>query len=269
MNSRVAGRLGGLALWLFAALGFAFLLAPIVITVVASLNAAPYLIFPPRGLSLAWYRKVLELSWFRATLVNSAVIALASTAIAVVIGLLAARALARHRFRRRILLEYLILSPLIIPGVVLGFALLNFVLVIGMKRFPMANLIAAHVLVTIPFTVRAAWSSMAGMDVSLEEAAQSLGATPWRTFWHVTLPTILPGVVAGAILALAYSFNDVTISIFLVARETTTLPVELMAHIEYQPDPTPAAVSSIMILLTLGFFLVIERTVGLRVFTER
>jgi putative spermidine/putrescine transport system permease protein len=108
-----------------------------------------------------------------------------------------------------------------------------------------------------------------GADGPLEEAAQRQGATLWRTFRHVTLPMILPGVLAGAILALVYSFNDVTISIFLVARETTTLPVELMAHIEYQPDPTPAAVSSIILLLTLGFFLFIERTLGLRIFTDR
>jgi putative spermidine/putrescine transport system permease protein len=80
---------------------------------------------------------------------------------------------------------------------------------------------------------------------------------------------ILLGVLAGAILALAYSFNDVTISIFLVARETATLPLELRAHIEYQPDPTPAAASSIILLLTLGCFVVIERTVALRIFTDR
>ncbi len=269
MNPGLLGRLGVVASRVFVGFWFVFLLAPIAITVIASLNAAPYLIFPPRGISLVWYRRVLELSWFRATLVNSAVIACVSVAISVVAGLLAARALVRHRFRGRAVLEYLVLTPLVIPGVVLGFALLNFVLLIGTKGFPLANLIAAHVLVTIPFTLRATWSSMAGMDLSLEEAAQSLGATPWRTFWHVTFPMILPGVVAGAILAAAYSFNDVTISIFLVARETTTLPVELMAHIEYQPDPTPAAVSSIMILLTLAFFLVIQRTVGLRVFTDR
>ena len=124
-------------------------------------------------------------------------------------------------------------------------------------------------MVTTPFTLRSVWSSMAGAEISLEEAAQSLGATQWSTFWLVTFPLIVPGMVAGAILAFTFSFNDVTISAFLSGREARTLPVELMSHIEYLPDPTPSAVSSLMIVVTLAFFLLIERTVGLDVFADR
>ncbi len=258
--------------WLVAAAAVAwlvFLLVPIAVTAVASLTSSSYLVFPPPGLSLQWYEKGLEMDWFWTTLANSLIIAAASTAAAVALGIAAARVLARHRFRGRAAFEYVVLSPLIIPGVVVGFALFSFAIMIDFQGAPLLNLIIGHTVVTVPFTVRSIWSSMAGSDVSLEEAAQSLGATPWTTFRTVTLPLIVPGIVAGAIIAFTFSFNDVTISAFLAARETRTLPVELMSHIEYVPDPTPAAVSSIMIFLTLGFFLLVERTVGLGVFTEK
>ena len=262
-------RLGRGFLAAFAAFWLAFLIAPIAVTAIASLTSSSYLVFPPAGLSLRWYAKGLGMDWFWPTLGNSLIIAVGSTAVAVAIGIAAARVLARHRFAGRGAFEYVVLSPLVIPGVVVGFALFNFAIMIDFQDAPLVNLIVGHTAVTVPFTVRSIWSTMAGSDISLEEAAQSLGATPWTTFRTVTFPLIVPGIVAGAIIAFTFSFNDVTISAFLVARETRTLPVELMAHIEYIPDPTPAAVSSIMILLTLGFFLLIERTVGIGVFTEK
>jgi putative spermidine/putrescine transport system permease protein len=262
-------RLGRMALALFAIFWFVFLVTPIVVTAIASLTSSSYLVFPPPGFSFQWYVKGLGVHWFWTTLGNSLIIAVVSTAIAVVIGVMAARVLARHRFRGRAAFEYVVLSPLIIPGVVVGFALFTFAILIDFQDAPLINLIVGHTVVTIPFTVRSIWSAMAGAEISLEEAAQSLGATPWVTFWNVTFPMIVPGIVAGAIIAFTFSFNDVTISAFLVAKETRTLPVELMAHIEYVPDPTPAAVSSIMILLTLGFFVLVERTVGIGVFTEK
>ena len=262
-------RLGRTALALFAIFWFVFLVTPIVVTAIASLTSSSYLVFPPPGFSFQWYVKGLGVHWFWTTLGNSLIIAVVSTAIAVVIGVMAARVLARHRFRGRAAFEYVVLSPLIIPGVVVGFALFTFAILIDFQDAPLVNLIIGHTVVTIPFTVRSIWSAMAGAEISLEEAAQSLGATPWVTFWNVTFPMIVPGIVAGAIIAFTFSFNDVTISAFLVAKETRTLPVELMAHIEYVPDPTPAAVSSIMILLTLGFFILVERTVGIGVFTEK
>ena len=262
-------RLGRAVLGLFVMFWFVFLVTPIVVTVIASFTSSSYLVFPPPGLSFQWYVKGIGVSWFWSTLANSLIIAVVSTTIAVVIGVMAARVLARHRFIGRAVFEYVVLSPLIIPGVVLGFALFSFAILIDFQDAPLINLIIGHTVVTIPFTVRSIWSAMAGADSSLEEAAQSLGATPWVTFWNVTFPLIVPGIVAGGIIAFTFSFNDVTISAFLVAKEMRTLPVELMAHIEYIPDPTPAAVSSIMIVLTLGFFLLVERTVGIGVFTEK
>jgi putative spermidine/putrescine transport system permease protein len=253
----------------FAVFWQIFLIAPIVIVIVVSFTSANYLLFPPPGLSLQWYVEVFGLSWFWEALVSSLVIAFSSTTVSVLVGIAVARALARHRFPGRALVEYAVLSPLILPGVVLGFALFSLLVHFRLEQLGLPNLIAAHVLITLPFVVRSVWSAMAGADISLEEAAYSLGATPWAAFWAVILPMARPGISAGAILAFTYSFNDITISIFLTGAEATTLPVEVMSHIEYSADPTPAAVSSLMIALTLIFFVAIARTAGLDAFTER
>jgi putative spermidine/putrescine transport system permease protein len=248
---------------------FVFLAAPIVVTFGVSLTATEYTVFPPPSLSLRWYRHVLGFVWFTNSIVVSAIVATAATAVSVTMGLAGAMLLARRQFRGRQLFEYMMLSPLIIPSVVIGFALLNAALMVGMQDRALFNLILGHAMVTVPFTLRSIWSSLLGFDRRLEDAAMSLGATPVQTFWRVTLPSILPGVVAGAIIAFTFSFNDVTVSIFLVGPATRTLPVELMSQMEYLPDPTPAAASSIVMLLTLGFFVLIERTIGLNVFASK
>ena len=261
--------LGRLAFTLVGALWLAFMIAPLVIVVIVSFTSANYLLFPPPGFSLQWYAEVMQLSWFRTSLTASLVIATVSTAIAVVIGVLAARALSRRSFPGHALMEYIVLSPLLLPGVVLGFALFNVLVLLHMEALGLPNLILAHIMITLPFVVRSVWSTMAGADASLEEAAQSLGATPLLTFRHVVLPTALPGILAGAILAFTFSFNDVTVSIFLSSREASTLPVELMADLEYSANAAPAAISSLMIALMLLLFLLVVRIGGLKAFVNR
>ena len=256
-------------LWFSVIFWVIFLLAPVLVTVISSFTASEYMTFPPTGYSLRWYRRVLEFDWFLDSLLISLLIATVSTLIAAALGVAAARILARFRFRGRALFEYLMLSPLIIPSVVLGFAIFNVLVQLNLQHAVIANLIVAHAVVTLPLMLRSVWASMAGMEVTLEEAAQSLGATPWVAFWRVTLPTITPGIVAGSIIAFTYSFNDVTVAIFLVGAETQTLPVALMSQIEYTPDASPAAVTSIIVFMTLAFFLLIDRTVGLEVFAQK
>lgn len=265
------------ALWaagkvLFHAVGLfwqAFMLAPLFIVVTVSFTSASYLMFPPPGYSFRWYENVLGLSWFRTSLVSSLVIAVVSTAVAVALGVLVARSLSRARFRGQSAIEYIVLSPLFLPGVVLGFAIFNVLVMLHVDRAGMAHMIMAHVMITLPFVIRSVWAAMAGSDVSLEEAAWSLGATPLRAFFHVVLRTALPGILSGAILAFTYSFNDVTISIFLSSSRVSTLPVELISHIEYTPDPSPAAISTLMIALMLLLFLVLGRIGGLNAFLNR
>lgn len=261
-----AGRIflwGSVCFWLI------FVLAPVLVTVVSSFTAAEFLTFPPKGFSLRWYFRVMELDWFLTSMQTSLIVVAVSTLIATIFAVLAARVLTRHRFRAKGAFEILMLSPLIIPGVVFGFAFFNVVLQFRMEGWNLLNLFVAHSVVTIPLMLRPIWSSMAGTDLSLEEAAQCLGATPWVTFWKITFPMILPGIVAGAIIAFTFSFNDITIAIFLVGPGTQTLPVQLMSQIEYTPDASPAAITSIIIFFTLILFFIIDRTVGMDVFAQK
>ena len=249
-------------LWLF------FILAPVVVTVVSSFTSAEFLTFPPKGLSLRWYWRVMEFDWFLDSLKVSLAVATISTFIATAFGLMAARVLTRNHFRGKSIFEYAMLSPLIIPGVVFGFAFFNLIIQLGLERYSFLNLIAVHSVVTLPLMLRSVWSSMAGSDVTLEEAAQSLGASPWVTFWTVTLPVIMPGIVAGAIIAFTFSFNDITVAVFMVGPSTQTIPVQLMSQIEYTPDASPAAISAIIIFATLFLFFIIDRTVGMDIFGQ-
>lgn len=261
--------LGRGAFLAFAGFWLVFMVAPLVVVVIVSFTSANYLLFPPPGYSLRWYAEVLQLSWFWSSLSTSLVIAIVSTAMTVVIGTLAARALARRKFRGHGTLELLVLSPMLIPGVVLGFALFNALVLLHLEGLGLPNLIAGHTLITLPFVVRSVWATMVGTDASLEEAAMGMGATPFAAFRHVTLPMAMPGILAGAILAFTYSFNDVTVSIFLTSPGVTPLPVQLMSDMEMSANARPAAVSSLMIALMLLVFLLVVRVGGLKAFTER
>ncbi len=260
---------GKLLLWGSVFFWLVFILAPVAVTVISSFTAAEFLTFPPKGFSLRWYYRVMEFDWFLTSLRTSLLVAVVSTAIAAALGVMAARVLARYRFRGKPLFEYTVLSPLIIPGVVFGFAFFNVLIQLGLEGWNFVNLVVAHSAVTLPLMLRSVWSSMAGSELTLEEAAQSLGASPWVTFWKVTFPTILPGIVAGAIIAFTFSFNDLTVAIWLVGPNTQTLPVQLMSQIEYTPDASPAAITSIIIFFTLIVFVIIDRTVGMDIFAQR
>ena len=135
-----------------------------------------------------------------------------------------------------------------------------------LESYAIPNLIAGHVLVTVPFIVRSVWSAMAGTDVSYEEVAQSMGATPLVVFRKVILPMARPGILAGGVLSFTYSFNDVSISVFLASSQAKPLAVELMSNMEYNADPTPAAVSTIMVAIAIGFFVLVERIGGMKMF---
>jgi putative spermidine/putrescine transport system permease protein len=249
--------------------GFLFLLGPIAIVVVSSFTSASYLTFPPTEFSLRWYYEVFSLSWFSRSIVTSFAIAVLATGISAVIGILVARALARGSFKAKGFVELIVLTPLLLPVIVLGFALFNVLVALALEGNNFINLIGGHILITVPFVVRSVWSAMAGTDISLEEASLGLGAKPFVTFKNIVLPMARPGIVSGGILAFTYSFNDVSLSIFLTGPGATTLPVQMMSHIEYSADPTPAAISTIMLTITLVIFVITSRTVGLKIFAEK
>jgi putative spermidine/putrescine transport system permease protein len=251
---------GLLGLW--TALVYAFVLAPIAVVLASSLTAADYTSFPPEGLSLRWYLAIPDHPEFLESFRISLVVALVTGALATALGTLAALALVRYRFAGRDALNAFFLSPLMLPAVVLGIALLQFYTLTGITRTPL-GIVCGHLVITVPYVVRLVSASLAGFDRSLELAAMNLGATPWQAFRRVTVPLVRPGIVAGATFAVIVSFDDVSIALFLAGPHATTLPVRIFTYIEQTFDPLATAVCSVLILVALAAVLVIERSIGL------
>ena len=241
---------------------YAFLLAPLVVVVLASFNAADFLSFPPKGFSLRWYVALVQsdlwMESFRTSLLVTAIV----TPLALTIGTLAAYALGRAQFRGKGLVATLVMAPLVMPHVVLGIALLNYLSALGLIN-SVTGLVIGHLVVTLPYTVRLVSISVANLDPVLERAAQSLGASPVETFVRVTLPLLRPGLVAGAIFAAIISFGELAVTLLIAGARTTTLPLRIFNYTEYNFDPTINAVSTIFVVLALLLIIALDRVVGL------
>jgi putative spermidine/putrescine transport system permease protein len=242
---------------------YVFLLAPLLCVVIVSFNAEAVQEFPPRHWSLRWYAHALSLDSFRNGALISFLLALGASVIATPIGVLAALGLHRSQWRGKAMLEAVFLAPLIVPGIVTGIALLITLAAIDVREAPV-RLLVGHVVAILPYSIRTVLASLARLDPFLEEAAESLGASGFRTFRYVLFPLIRPGVLAGLVFGLILSFDDVSVSLFLVDSRSTTLPLAIMSYLEYSFDPSVAAISSMLIIATLGVAVVLERSFGLK-----
>ncbi|WP_152185400.1 ABC transporter permease [Segeticoccus rhizosphaerae] len=242
---------------------YLFLLAPILVVVGISFDSESSMAFPPQGFSLQWYEKLTQnqdfITGFKVSLITAGGVAL----LALLIGVPVALAIARFEFRGREALSAFFLSPLLVPAIVLGLALL---LVLAPLRITgtYAGLIVAHLSITIPYVIRTASMSLLTLNRSCEEAARTLGASAWVTFRKVTLPLIAPGVLAGGVIAFLISFDEAVISLFVVGPRATTLPVEIFHYVETRTDPQIAALSVVLIAISILFVVIIERVMGLK-----
>lgn len=250
-------------IWIAAAGVLTFLVAPIVIVVIASFNDSQILSFPLERFSMRWYEAlVADVALIEAFHV-SIIVAAVATLLSILIGIPAAFAINRYDFRGRDLVSVFLLSPLMIPLIVLGLAVLLVIAALG-ARPTLASFVWMHVLITVPYVVRTVLATLVRFDITLEEVALSLGANDFRVKIHVTLPLIRPGIIAGGFFAFMTSFDNVPISIFLGSARMTTLPVKIYSQIEaYGLDPVFAAISSVIIVLTLVIMLLLDRYVGL------
>ena len=247
--------------WIYVTLVVIFLLTPIVVIILASLTSTSYLSVPPRGLSLRWFEAVLNSPSYRAAIASSLTLACASTIGATCMGTIVAYGLARYRPYGAQVLGALFSAPLIIPGVVSGVALLQFLTMSGW-RGGFLPLVALHVLMGLPYVIRSVSASIASADPQLEEAAWTLGSSAVKTFFLVTLPIIKPGVVTGAVFAFIISMGEVAATIFVLTVRQTTLPVKIFSMVEFGVDPSIAAVSAMMIFVTAILLLVAEKWTG-------
>ena len=246
----------------FNALVIAFMLAPLVVVCVVAFTPENTLTLPTTEFSLRWFRAVFEHSDFMQSFWNSLWLALASATIATLLAVPAGMAITRYAFPGRDFLNALFLSPLIIPHLVLGVALLRmFALVGGTGSF--GFLIFAHALIVTPYTLRLVVAALVGFDRSAEQAALSLGASQAMVFKRITLPMILPGVTGGWLLAFINSFDEVTMSIFVTSPSTVTLPVRMYMYATESIDPLMAAVSALMVAVTAVAMIVLDRLYGL------
>lgn len=223
-----------------------YLLAPIIVVVATAFTATAYPVFPPEGFTLRWFEKFLATREFVESIRISAMLATASTLVAAVLGTSSALALARFRVPGKATISALLLSPILFPTIVLGLALLVFSNRIGLSG-TFLNLVCAHVVLITPFVIRMVMVSLARFDPAVEEAARNLGAGRWRTFFHITLPLIRPGVLAGSVFAFIISFDELVVTLFLTAPGLQTLPIRIYTYVEYSSDPTISAISTVLI----------------------
>ena len=247
---------------LMAVLVFIFLLAPLFIIFGASLTPGTFLSFPPQGLSLRWYAFVLQNESFMESFKTSLIVATLGTGIAMLVGIPVAYALVRHRSVIPGWFGSIFFLPVLVPEIVFGFSLLKTVIV-TLELPVMTALLIGHTIIAIPYAVRVIGASLSSFDFSAEEAAISLGCSPLKTFFTVVLPNIRSGIVAAFILAFISSMNDVSVSLFLTGPGVSTLPINLFTYVEQHFDPSVAAVSVLLMLLTAIVIVIVERTLGL------
>lgn len=257
IQDRLLSVTGAIVRWLV----YAMLLVPAIIVVATSLTPGTTLTFPPPGISLRWYIAAWQSSLFMNALALSLRLAALATVCSLVIGLAATFALDRHAFRGRDLVQGFLLSPLLIPTVVLGLGLIQFFVWIGLNR-TFAGLLFGHVVITLPYVVRTLTASMVLFDRNLEEAAMSLRATPTTVIRTITIPLLFPGIISAMVFAFVTSFGNVTLSVFLSFEDKITLPVHVLTYVEQNYDPLVAAVSSIVIFVTVLTVFLADRLSG-------
>ncbi|MCE7029810.1 ABC transporter permease [Jiella avicenniae] len=259
-------RIGRWTLNALATLAFLFALLPLIFVTWLSFYEQEIPSFPPTGYSLHWYALAIANERFIDAFVISAQVGLVATAIGLIVAIPASIALTRYRFTGRGAINNLLLMPLVIPGIVLGFSLYIFQVETTIAtELPIMGsfwgLVFGHVLLVIPWSVRLITASLVGFDRTLEEAAMNLGADPFTAFRRVTVPGILPGIVAGAMFGFVSSFGNLEVSLFLVAPGQTTLPIAILQYLEWKIDPTIAAISVLQILIIIAAMLITDRFV--------
>jgi putative spermidine/putrescine transport system permease protein len=246
----------------WVALVCAFLLLPLLVIVGASFGTDAFLKFPPTGLTLGWYEKMLGLEEFAAPLWVSVRLGAAVAILAAISGSLAAFALARAPALRRYGVEAAFLLPIVLPSLVVGLALLVFFNLLGITN-PWATLILGHTAVTMPLVFQASASLAQTLDRNLEFAAMTLGARPRTVLARIVLPLLRPAIVAGLIMAFALSFDEFVISILLSNSGVTTFPVALFTYMRFSINPTLAAISTALIAGTCVVVFVLHRLIRL------
>jgi spermidine/putrescine transport system permease protein len=257
---------GARLLRVFFALVVVFLYAPILILLIFSFNNSDVPSFPLSGFTLHWYYEFLTNADLRNALETSAIVAALSSAVAVVLGILASIALVRRRFRAKGPVSALLLSPLVLPLVVFGISLLLLFHAIGMQ-LGITTVVIGHIVISLPYTILVIMPRLQQIDASLEEAAYDLGASRLRTFRSITFPLILPAVVSAFLIAFTTSFDEYAVASFVVGQ-TVTFPIYLYSALRF-PNQLPQVIAVAVVVITVSLAVVVAAEVGRRIAESR
>lgn len=262
MPRSLSDLIGGAVLYALGGIALLALVGPSLVVIAISFTEKRYISFPPEGFTLAWYRAILDHQQLIDSAVVSVRISLAVMVACLALGLPAAFSLVRGRYAGRTALTAFVVAPQMMPGMVIGVAILFFGAYFAFRQSELMVVIALSVF-CLPFVVRVIMARLAGIDPTLEEASSNLGASRSQTFGRITLPQLLPGVLAGAAFALIEAFDNVTVALFTASPRARPLAVELYQLIQFDSSPIVAAISALEILLALVVVLVLARTIGL------
>jgi len=238
------------------------LITPTIIVIITSFTSAFSLRFPPPGYSLRWYAALLDAWQLHFAALNSLKIALWTTAISILLGVAASLGIARSQALTAKVLDSLFMSPLVLPALAFGLSALMLFSVVGLPVSPL-TLVIGHTIVCVPYVIRTTVAALAQLDPVMLESSASLGASRLYSFRRITLPLIRPGILAGGFIAFMSSFDNVPVSLFLRDARTDMLPIRMWQDLESRLDVTIAAVSGVLIVVTIAMMILMERIAGL------
>ncbi|WP_078379794.1 ABC transporter permease [Sutcliffiella halmapala] len=250
-------------MWIVGSSLLLFLAFPLLVLINVSFTELNYLSFPGEGFTLKWYRKLFEDASYIESSIYSFKLSGTATFCAILIGIPASYGLARNNFKGKGIVMNFISSPLLLPQIFLGLALLQFFYYFMNSPQNFLTLVFAHIVITLPYIVRTCVNSFIGISPYIEEAGRDLGAGAWKTFFSVTLPLMKSSIIAAALFAFAVSWINVEVTIFLTSADQMALPVKMFNYVQYSIDPMIAAVSAMTIYLAFFLILIIDKLVGI------
>ncbi len=243
------------------AIAMLLIIGPIVIVLVVAFSSGENLSFPPVGFSLRWFQEFFATSSMRRAFLFSLVLAIVAATSATVLGLMAAVYVSRRRGWHSALLQPLFVAPMVFPAIILGMALLLLYKSVHMAILP--GLLLAHIVICLPYAFRSVLGSLLAFDITLEEAAQSLGASPLVSFLRITLPIVWPGVFSGWLFAFIVSFGELNTAIFLTGPGWVTLPIEIFSYLQFEGGQlVVAAASALQVFVILAILLAAGQIIG-------
>jgi putative spermidine/putrescine transport system permease protein len=237
-----------------SALAVIYLVAPLIIVLIISFSSAPFLTFPPPGFSLQWYHNLFNNPAWSGSLMTSVKILVPAALIATITGTAAAYGLVRSSFPGKTAVAALLMAPLVVPVIVTAVGIFGFFRTLGLFG-TLSGLIVAHAVLTVPYVVATVSGTLIMVDKRLEQAALTLGASPWKTFRRVTLPLILPAVLSGLVFAMVVSFDELVVSLFISTPAVRPVTVEMWSNVRGAVDPTIAAVATVLFTVSLAALL--------------